>query len=1357
MFQSEQASLSRPADEVPVDAVNDAAITRFALTPTQRGLLADSLAAETRGLNVEQIVCEIDAWLDDAALREAWQGAMDEFDALRIQFEFRSGDVPTQRIASSCILPFRYFDWSTHEAASAEQAIQEFVEHDRWQGFELSGVPLFRVNVFRFPASRTVILWTVHHTIIDGASYPLVFDRVLSGVGCANGARSSTRTAFETFLAWHGNHDPQPGIEYYRNVLRGFSEPTPLPFAGLTRRRQVDEPAANVESRLDGKLTSALQAVAVESQASMNTMVQLAWGLLLGRYTGRDDVVFGVTWSGRPNTIEGAARVVGPFINTLPVRVDVSASPSCRCALQSLRAQHLLSRPFHQTPVAKIKEASELSRAKAMFRTLVVFEQQRPLARLEKVESSDARRKFWTRSQTGFALALAARLEGDALAFELEYDTALFDAAQAREFLDGLTRLLRAMPAALDQSVDGLPTIEPRRYRSMTIEEAEREIAIERPRVIEQILERGILQPDAMAVCDLVGGVISYAKLRLRVLRAASVLRRLGVRQGAVVAIMIPRSIDAIVAQLAAHQAGAAFLMLDMGFPAARLREILEDSGARWLVVTPQTRDVAGDTTARQVGIEELDLPASRKARVSTRSPGTDRDAGQELAYVIYTSGSTGKPKGVRISQASLANHIAACVDLYDLRQTDRVLQFSAQSFDASIEEIFTTLAVGGTLILRNDQMASSPREFFSAVEAHRLSVLDLPTAFWHQIVQLSDDRPWPGCVRLLIVGGERASPTVLRRFRESGNGHIRWLNSYGPTETTIGSTLYDDRSGDHSEDCLPIGRSLPGHAHYVLDHRLRPVPDGVAGQLHIGGAGVALGYHDRAELTAKRFIDHPWRPGAKLYATGDLVRRTPQGNYVYVDRVDNQVKVRGFRVELGEIEMRLRQHPLVREAVVIVHEHGEESSSLVGFVESDGGVGALAVREYLASMLPHYMVPGHIVVEAHLPRTNAGKLDRQALRMRELTHESQGVQPAADLDPLEAALLGIWSELLEAPVHDTLADFFEMGGNSLTVMSLLATIEKRFDKTLNPVVFLRTPTLKHLAEMIKGEAVATNSSLLRLSAGKPGVRPLFFTPGVTGRGSDYVHLVGELDRSIGAYAIQIRGLRNRETPHPNLEEAAQDYANWMQEVQPKGPYALAGFSAGCILVAVIAKVLIERGERVDFAGLIDGIPPPGIEFPSAFTSAHRLRNFARTAVGRIVEVTRASNPVRKLWQRGMLAARRIMAHSFSGSSGKETTIDEIFVGQDVPFAEAEKRVMQAHLSLLMQSKPAPIPVDVVLFRTALNPLTGPYEADLGWSRVVRGQVFIEMMRGRHNDLITEPGAPALGERMNRYLAQRKR
>ena len=384
------------------------------------------------------------------------------------------------------------------------------------------------------------------------------------------------------------------------------------------------------------------------------------------------------------------------------------------------------------------------------------------------------------------------------------------------------------------------------------------------------------------------------------------------------------------------------------------------------------------------------------------------------------------------------------------------------------------TLAAGATLVVRNDAMTNSARRFFDAVLAEGLTVLDLPTAFWHQLVR-AENLKWPSCVRLVVVGGEQASPEAHRRFRAADTGHIRWLNTYGPTETTITSTCYDDEDGDHTAEFIPIGRPLPGVSHFVLDQYMRLAPVGQAGQLYIGGAGLALAYLNREELTRQQFVEHPFRQGARLYATGDRVLRTDAGFYVYLGRRDNQVKVRGFRVELGEVEARLRQHPAVSEAAVVVHKRSVEEGSPVGFVVADQrAVSAAQLREHLAATLPSYMVPSRLVIMSSLPTMHSGKIDRLALAELDISEPGESEPPRPAADPLLPSLLRIWTLLLDRPVTDTSASFFDLGGDSLLVVQMFSEIEMRLGRTCDAPAFFENPNVSNLATVAAGSTLRT-------------------------------------------------------------------------------------------------------------------------------------------------------------------------------------------------------------------------------------------------------------------------------------------
>lgn len=1322
-------------------------VTALPLSPIQQGFFAESLISEDKGVNVEQVIGELDQALDEARFRAAWRHAMQSFDALRIRLLWRQGQAPEQRIVAEPQLPFHVVD--ARDAVDANDALAHFLDRDRRAGFDLQQCPLWRITLLRLPSERCAFVWTIHHGIIDGGCYATVigfvfgaYDRLERGLA----PEPSKAPDFREFVTWLTARDSGPGVAYFTRLLEGFEGLTELP--GQARaKRQASGKTSEVTTVLSSTQTRALEQAAKGAGATLNTLLQLAWALLLARHAGNDDVVFGATWSGRPGTIQGAESMVGPFINTLPVRVKLSHDPTVRQALSELRAQHLEQRPFHHTPLAEIKAASQHAGAAQLFNTLFVFEYERFFSVLARQDPRWQTQKLWSRSQTSYPLGLAAHVLQGSLHLIVEYDTGLYDAKTARRLVESTARLAVGLAERPDARVHEISPLAPGEYRKLTEDEARREQVPAQRSALERVFETADKNPTRTAVEEIGGQRIEYGELKRRVLVLARALRARGVRSGDIVGISLQRSIDAVVAMLAVHAAGGAFLPLDTKNPHERLSYMVEDSQAKLVLVNTHTASQLPPLEVSQLDIGQVAPTLEQDLPAEPTPP-------ESVAYVIYTSGSTGQPKGVCIPHSALANLVASTIDLFQLTEQDRVLQFVTLSFDVCIEEIFPTLARGSTLVIRNDEMVASARGFLDAVSASRVTVLDLPTAFWHQLVY--SELPWPADVRLIVTGGERMNARAHAKFRSTASCRIRLLNAYGPTETTVTSTVYDDAEGDHDEDEVPIGRPVHGHSHFALDRHLEPVIPGTVGQLYIGGAGLGVGYLRRPQLTDEKFVPHPWRAGARLYATGDLVRQTERGNYVYVDRVDHQVKVRGFRIELGEIEARLSSHPAVKEAVVVVQKADGQDDRLVAFAEAAPRTTTAAeLADHLASTLPAYMIPSRIFVETELPQTPAGKVDRRALAQRQLTTAPPG--PAlATHNALERELMLIWTELLRTPVPDTQTSFFALGGNSLVAVQMFTLVEKRLGKSCNVMEFFKDPTVSALRRLIEThDGTDWKASRLQLAAGRPGELPLFFAPSVTGRAIDYVHLGEALGQRHPVHALQIRGLREGEPQHDDLFSAANHYADLMQGVQPQGPYAVIGFSAGGIIALAIAEVLHERGQETAFLGVLDSVPP--VPAKSPFTSPVRFARLLRTVAGRVREVASGPDAMAHLRARAMSALKRSAANWLPLPIEQETKVEGLFVGARVELSEAEARVMQTHLNTILAYKPRLYPLDLVLFRTHLDPFEGPHEPDLGWSRAVRGRVEIDTLPCQHHELLTREGAPRLAALMLPHLARRCR
>ena len=1322
------------------------------LAPLQQGMVADSILTGDPGLNVEQIVCILKEPIDPERFRQSWIRTAADFDALRLRFTLQNGE-PRQRVDPSPEVPFAVLDWTASgSSASRRRLLDGFLEDDRAHGFDLFAAPLLRVTLIFVGGGERIFVWTLHHAMIDGGSYEAVLERVFDHYE-GRPIDGDPAPQYAQFLEWFSRHETGPGREFFRKLLGGFSGPTKLPLPSRADPGRAGR-TGEVVQRLGAESTRALTELAKSGGASLNTVVQLVWGLLLARCTDRDDVVFGAAWAGRRQTIDRADRTVGIFLNTLPVRVDLSAGPTVREALHTLRRQHLEIRPHLQTPLSAIKVVSDMRGGGHLFDTIVVFWYERYFSTLRRRNDAWTRRELWSRSRTGYLLGLAAYLDAGSLVIQLEYRVDVYDASRATELLSYYMRLLESVARDPSQCVHDLHMLDDETYVALTRHETERERPPAREPVVSRIRRVAAAQPTAVAVQQMDGAGITYGELAERTRALAAELRARGLRPGDIAAIYLPHSIDAVVSMLAVHEAGGAFLPLDPNEPSGRTRYVLDDAHARWLLTDAVRASGVPGGSFELVRVDGPLEPAPQAVEMP--------DLGAESpAYVIYTSGSTGMPKGACISHGALAHHADAVASVFALTAADRALQMAALGFDVALEEIFPTLACGAAVVVRAEGVTASVRDFFDAVKRSRLTVLNLPTAFWHELAAASPPLEWPRCVRLVIVGGERVSRLDHAKFRSADTGHIRLLNGYGMTEATITSTCYDDAEGDHDSDDVPIGRPIPGVSHFLLDRHCRPVPPSGEGQLFIGGAGVGLGYLGRPALTAERFVPHPWRAGARLYATGDIVRRTARGNYVYVDRADDQVKVRGFRIEPGEIEALLRTHPEVAEAAVVVCRRETGEARLVGYASGDEEkLTPASVREHLERWLPSHMVPSSLIVEPRLPRTRAGKIDRAALAARDAFPQPL-VGPTAELGVagtfgdaggLERELMTLWSDLLRVSVAQRSVSFFELGGDSLLAVRLFCEVEERFGSRCDAQAFFRSPTVDTLAQLIrKGGGLDWSAPVVCLAPGSPGVRPLFLAPGITGRAADYLHLAAAMDDDVPVHAIQAGRPPKDEGAQEDVVSLVRGYVESMRTVQARGPYALAGFSAGGTISVAMAEALYEEGDAVDFLGLLDAAPPASVPVVSPFTSPKRFWRLSKTTVGRIREVLEGPLVPPRLWRRASSAARRSVGRWFSASGETQYEVSDV-LGSPAGLGVEDAARMQARLDAILWYKPKGYPIDVTLFRTALDPFEGPHEPDLGWGRALRGRIEIVPIPGRHFEVLSAKGAAPLARALGRRV-----
>jgi amino acid adenylation domain-containing protein len=815
-----------------------------------------------------------------------------------------------------------------------------------------------------------------------------------------------------------------------------------------------------------------MRSCAKRNHLTISTLLQAAWAVVLSRYSATNDVLFGITVSGRPYELPGIETMVGLLINTLPLRIQIAPEESCLSTLQKVQNTVAGLLEHEHSALTQIQEWCDAPRNLPLFDTLVVFENFSGSGSSFDLDGPVQLLKSHL-SRTNYPLTLVVDPTTQ-LRLQVIYDAGRFDADAIDRLLGHLGNVLQSMVANIEQPVASLSMLSATETKTLMFDwnACAEDSAVISEQPITRLFEQQVkLTPHAIAVAHQ-RLQLTYAELNTRANKLAHHLKKFGVGAESLVGVCVERSMEMLVAVLATLKAGGAYLPLDPTYPKSRLDFMLEDSGVKVLLTEARLLQALPEYKRTIVCLDKdaAIIDGGSDANLIETSGPTD------LAYVIYTSGSTGNPKGTMIEHRSIVNFIQAAVQEYEISPADRVLQFASMSFDTSAEEIFPALISGATVVLRTDAMLSSARDFLQACDELEITVLDLPTAYWHELADelTTDSLRLPDSLRLVILGGEKALPERLASWRRRASAAVKLVNTYGPTETTVVATVCDlskHATESSSETEVPIGRPLHNTLVYVLDSNLRPVPIGVPGELYIGGAGVARGYLHRPELTAEKFITNPFADARapRLYKTGDVVRYRADGNIEFLSRIDNQVKIRGFRVEAGEIEQALRSHARVSDVLVLVQEDRAGEKRLVAYVVAApaGQPTTTELREFLSTKLPAYMLPSAFVMIESFPLLPNGKIDRKLLPLLEQERPALAADFAPPRSPLEESVAKVWREVLkkdQVGIHD---NFFELGGHSLLGAKLISNLRRNLHCELSLIDVFQSPTIERLTEVI--------------------------------------------------------------------------------------------------------------------------------------------------------------------------------------------------------------------------------------------------------------------------------------------------
>ncbi|HEY2724811.1 MAG TPA: amino acid adenylation domain-containing protein [Pseudonocardiaceae bacterium] len=1039
----------------------------YPLTPLQTGMLFHSLVDTETSAYFNQLHLHLSGVSDAQAFGAAWQRVVAANPILRSSVVWEGVDDPLQVVHRDVVLPIVHHDWRRHSGADQAQRLRQLLAEDRSEGMDLTAVPLMRLVVARLSDDGIALVWTSHHLLLDGWSTAQVFTEVCEQYAALAGGRRpqpTRRRPFRDYLQWLQEQDGRQAEQRWREVLAGFRAATPLPFDRAPVDAHRAESSSSVSMSLPVAQSRRLEQVARQTGLTVNTVVQGAWALLLSRYSREPEVLFGTTVSGRPAELARIESMVGMFINTLPTRVRIDGTEDAVGWLQRLQVEQSEARRFDYVSLAQLQSWSDLPGGRNLFDSIIAFENY-PVGD-ETIDGGPRVREVDSLDTTNFPLSVVTHFD-DQLHVELGYDPRLFDTVTAEQMAERFGILVAAIAEDPHRPLHRLPWMSPAE-RHRVLVEWNRSVRRPAAATLPELFRAQATRTPAAAAVAAADGTLSYAELDRRANRLAHQLLRLGTGTEEMVAVLMDRSVGHVVTVLAIAKAGATYLPLDARAPAERMRTILADSGAAVLVT-----DASTETAARDIHSGHLVVVGGAEAAAG---PDTDPEVAvhaDQLAYVMHTSGSTGVAKGVAVRHRDVA--ALATDSRFRGGAHERVLLHSPQAFDASTYELWVPLLSGGTVVVAppGDLDAGSLRR---AITGHGLTGLWLTAGLFRLIAEDA-----PDCLaglRELWTGGDVVPASSVRRVR-AACPDLTVVDGYGPTETTTFATCHALPAGAEVPESMPIGRPLDGMQVYVLDDAMAPAPPGVPGELHIAGAGLARGYLGRPGLTAERFVADPFGPAcSRMYRTGDLVRWTSEGELEYLGRTDEQVKVRGFRIEPGEIEATLATHPGVADVAVVAREDEPGVKRLVAYlVPADAAPPAAGeLRALAAQALPDYMVPSAFVVLERLPLSATGKLDRRALPApeRDAGAEAGYVAPRT---PTERVVAQVWAEVLGVARVGAQDSFFDLGGDSILSIRVISRLRTALGVEVSARALFSHPTVAGLAGVIGPDTARTETS----------------------------------------------------------------------------------------------------------------------------------------------------------------------------------------------------------------------------------------------------------------------------------------
>ncbi len=1131
----------------------------YPLSPMQQGMLFHALHQPTSQAYFEQMHYEIDGVLNVEILKQSWQMLHNRHDVLRTVFVHNKSEKLLQMVLKHRDVDFVFMDLSALDVNQQAKRISDFRVQDREKGFNLTKDRLSRIAVFKMQPNHYEMIWSVHHIILDAWCFGIIYNELMS---CYQSLLHNQPISlppappFSRYIKWLDTQDNEAARTFWANYLQDYTVAVSL----YAQQPHTDKYSYGRQKwRLSQTDSDNLKTAVRNAKVTLNTAIQAAWALILSTHNNCDDVVFGMTVSGRPADVVNVENTVGLFINTVPLRIRIDHSQNVVEFWQSVQHQALVTEPHHYYALPNIQTVSALKQN--LLNHVLVFENV-PQA----TEDAEFKTNGFVIKQTDmfehphypFMLSITPDSE---IELTLTYNQAVYSDEQIKRVAEQFCNLLQKMAQQPTENVAKLSVL-PDSQRTQILDIFSNVSNIESCPLLLDLFEEQICKQKKIALSDETQQ-LSYEELNHRANRFAHYLiTNFSLKAEDKVAVLLPRNVDLVVALLGILKTGAAYLPLDTAYPKARIDYILEHSQAVLMVTNDLNVSYSVTTVDVQEAVKTCTIESNPNVHISPN----------QLAYLIYTSGSTGQPKGVMVEHGNLA---AFCTNLekrFDFQESDKLLALTTASFDISILELLGTLTVGMEVVIATDTQCQNPATIMTLIKKYDITVLQATPSRLQWLInagQITD----LSSLRIILVGGEALSESLATQLKALTT--TRSINVYGPTEATIWSTCKPLDNGQ-----LTIGTALAGEGVYILSSKQQLQPVGIIGEIFIAGAGVSRGYWQDIERTHKTFTDDPFTEGQRIYATGDLGRWLENGEIECLGRNDDQVKIRGFRIELGEIEGQMIKHSDILQAAVVNSGNGENAVLSVFVVLNDkknytNETLSIELRQHLMQCLPEFMIPSRFVITESLPLNNNGKVDRKVLvsMLGELS-----IPQTAYREPrneIEKQVVTLWKQVLKQESISIDDDFFNLGGNSINAIQLVTQLNKLYGKEIMLNVFWTYPSIAALTDFLASDKQA--SVMIPLNT-RPNTQIVFCFPPISGFATVFRVLADHLP--VACYSFDIVS---------DVDFVAYAIAA-IKQIQPQGTYTLLGYSAGGNYAYQVASALQAQGETVQALILVDSI-----------------------------------------------------------------------------------------------------------------------------------------------------------------------